>query len=365
MRTATLLLVLLLLSAPSFAQFSRKSFTSVNDLALNGAARLEDGRIRLVPARSGQSGSAWFTTQQSISDGFDVTFSFQITKPGSNYKLPVGADGIAFVLQNSSTREGGKGGGIGYEGIRNSLAVEFDTYDNNGDKNPEPNDNHVSVHSQGEEPNSADHRTSLGWSKNIPRLANGARHTARILYKPGRLEVFIDDLQNPAVTAFVRIDSLIQLTDGKCWMGFTSATGQSWAQFDLLDISCTVSLTLRNILFDNDRATLKEESTPDLTRLLNLIQADSTIQAEVAGHTDSNGDDEHNMQLSTARAESVCAWLAERGVLRGRLTARGFGETRPIADNATEEGRALNRRVEVRLWSDTREAVPTGSVRRR
>jgi OmpA-OmpF porin, OOP family len=76
------------------------------------------------------------------------------------------------------------------------------------------------------------------------------------------------------------------------------------------------------------------ESHPELTRI------------EVRGHTDDVGDDAHNMDLSQRRAESIRAWLLAHGVAPERLTARGFGETVPIADNRTAEGRASNRRVE-------------------
>lgn len=336
----------------SHGQFVRRVFTSVEHLALNGAAALVDGRIRLVPAREGQGGSAWFTTQQSVVDGFDVTFVFQITDPGSNPPFPPGADGLAFVLQNSSTREGGIGGGIGYDGIRNSFAVEFDTYDNNPDGNPEPNNNHVSVHSQGLNANSVNHSTSMGWSTNIPRLASGLRHTARVYYAPGRLEVYLDDMQDPAVVVNVAIDSLLRLSEGKCWMGFTAATGQSWANFDLVEINCGVTMTLRNILFDHDRSVLKPESRTELDRLLVILNDDDRLHAEIAGHTDSNGDEIRNLQLSTARAEAVRAWLVAKGIEPRRLTTHGFGEARPVADNATDAGRAKNRRVDARLWRE-------------
>jgi outer membrane protein OmpA-like peptidoglycan-associated protein len=72
---------------------------------------------------------------------------------------------------------------------------------------------------------------------------------------------------------------------------------------------------------------------------------------EVQGHTDSVGEPDRNLKLSNARAESVRQALVERGLPRDRLTARGLGETNPLGDNATPEGRAQNRRIEFRVTS--------------
>ena len=68
---------------------------------------------------------------------------------------------------------------------------------------------------------------------------------------------------------------------------------------------------------------------------------------QVAGHTDSKGKDDYNMKLSQERAEAVRNYLISKGIAAERLTAKGYGETKPVADNATEEGRTQNRRVEL------------------
>jgi OOP family OmpA-OmpF porin len=67
----------------------------------------------------------------------------------------------------------------------------------------------------------------------------------------------------------------------------------------------------------------------------------------VGGHTDSIGSDEYNLRLSQRRAEAVAAWLAAHGIAAARLTAKGFGESKPVADNRTAEGRQRNRRIEI------------------
>jgi outer membrane protein OmpA-like peptidoglycan-associated protein len=74
---------------------------------------------------------------------------------------------------------------------------------------------------------------------------------------------------------------------------------------------------------------------------------DVTLRLEIQGHTDNVGSDAYNQPLSEARAHAVVAWLTQHLVAPARLTARGFGKTRPIATNATDDGRAQNRRVEI------------------
>ncbi len=108
------------------------------------------------------------------------------------------------------------------------------------------------------------------------------------------------------------------------------------------------SVDLYGIYFDLDKATLRGDSEPTLRQVLALLTERPALELVIAGHTDSQGGDTHNQQLSERRAASVVAWLTARGIAASRLQSAGHGESRPVADNATEQGRALNRRVEVR-----------------
>jgi outer membrane protein OmpA-like peptidoglycan-associated protein len=108
------------------------------------------------------------------------------------------------------------------------------------------------------------------------------------------------------------------------------------------------AVDLYGIYFDLDKATLRADSEPTLRQVLGLLTDRPALRLVIAGHTDAQGDDAHNQQLSERRAASVVAWLTARGVAPARLQSEGLGESRPVADNATAQGRALNRRVEVR-----------------
>ena len=111
-----------------------------------------------------------------------------------------------------------------------------------------------------------------------------------------------------------------------------------------------VNLAAKNIHFETASATIKEESNADLDSIVNILLDNPTINVYVEGHTDNVGAPEDKMTSSQKRADAVQAYLAAKGVDVTRLSSKGYGETQPIADNSTPEGRALNRRVEVKLY---------------
>jgi outer membrane protein OmpA-like peptidoglycan-associated protein len=100
--------------------------------------------------------------------------------------------------------------------------------------------------------------------------------------------------------------------------------------------------------FDFDKAVLRPDSTPVLNRILDLFTHNPGFNAEVGGHTDNVGTEQYNMKLSDARAASVRTWLIGKGVAATRVSSRGYGDTRPLVPNTTDENRFKNRRVELR-----------------
>ncbi len=100
------------------------------------------------------------------------------------------------------------------------------------------------------------------------------------------------------------------------------------------------------ILFDFDSSVLKPASQTQLGQVADVLQQYPDTNIMVMGHTDSKGSEEYNLGLSERRADAVEAYLEGRGVPAERMTAKGYGESVPVADNSTEEGRAQNRRVE-------------------
>ena len=106
------------------------------------------------------------------------------------------------------------------------------------------------------------------------------------------------------------------------------------------------TLTLNYINFETGSATLTADSRYELDNLVTALNAYPNLVIEVAGHTDNTGDPTANLSLSGARAASVVKYLTDRGISEGRLRARGYGDTKPLAPNDTPENRAKNRRTE-------------------
>lgn len=102
-----------------------------------------------------------------------------------------------------------------------------------------------------------------------------------------------------------------------------------------------------DVHFDTARATIRPESQPIVEEIAKLLKAHPGLKVGVEGHTDATGTPDGNRKLSGERARSVVAAVALLGVPAGRMTASGWGQERPVADNRTEEGRAKNRRVEI------------------
>lgn len=104
-----------------------------------------------------------------------------------------------------------------------------------------------------------------------------------------------------------------------------------------------------NITFDTDRADLNPQFYDVLNSVAIVLNEFNRSIVDVDGHTDSDGSDQYNIDLSTARADAVARYLAGQGIDTRRLSVQGYGESRPVADNRTAAGKAQNRRVEIRI----------------
>lgn len=192
-----------------------------------------DGTVlRLTPAELGQSGSAFSTTEISLADNasFSTEFSFRFTDVGGIFGID-GADGITFTLQTASDTAGGSGGGLGYQGITPSLAVEFDTYENGG---ADSDANHVAIDTDGnpyQDSDLTDPSTSLKdgdlWYAWINY--NGLTNDLTVYASDGSSVLPATPLIN--TTAFNLEDILGQ---SSAYVGFTAATGDGWENQDII-----------------------------------------------------------------------------------------------------------------------------------
>lgn len=121
-------------------------------------------------------------------------------------------------------------------------------------------------------------------------------------------------------------------------------------------------IVLRGVNFDFDKATLTANARTILDEVGAALEMAPSITVELGGHTDAKGTDEYNQKLSARRAASVRQYLIGKGIDAGRMTSAGYGESQPVADNETDEGRELNRRVELKITGGVAEVEPSAPV---
>ncbi len=121
---------------------------------------------------------------------------------------------------------------------------------------------------------------------------------------------------------------------------------------DEVQVALNKLLAEKRIEFSTGSAVIAPQSYPVLDQIAELLKKRPNALIEIAGHTDASGNPTANLRLSQARADAVRQYLIQKGIPPARLVSTGYGQTRPLADNATREGRNKNRRVEFNIWED-------------
>jgi hypothetical protein len=208
-------------------------FSSVAGLTLNGNAAQVGNVLRVTPALPSQAGSAFSTSTVSLASNasFSTHFQFRFSEPAVSDGQGIGADGLVFVVQTVGNNVGGAGGGIGYQGIANSVGIEFDTWNNGAIDNN--SSNHVGINVNGSvdslvltEVLEADMNNSAVWNAWIDY--NGATNL---------LEVRLTQSNTRPVAALLSLtrDIALDLGTTNAFVGFTSGTGAAWANHDVLN----------------------------------------------------------------------------------------------------------------------------------
>jgi hypothetical protein len=182
----------------------------------------------LIPASFYNGGSAYWWQKQDVGGGFSTDFKFTVDRSESadgNY-----VTGLSFIVQNEgSSALGANQSGLGYDGILNSIAVEFDNYHSS------PASNHISIQTRGLLANSVDHANSLGWTSAIPQMA-AQTHTGKITYDNNtqRLKVYVDPatFTDPWLDVSVNLNNLLSLDNGKAYVGFTGGSNRGYSMID-------------------------------------------------------------------------------------------------------------------------------------
>ncbi|WP_433296098.1 L-type lectin-domain containing protein [Actinoplanes sp. CA-030573] len=207
---------------PTFAGASHQLDRNGSADIITSSGRLHQRILRLTAGGFRQMGSAWAKPKLDLTKSFESTFKVYL-----HHGRP-GADGMAFLVQADGPRAlGGWGGGLGYRGIKNSVAVEFDTFQNGTD----PNDNHLAVVLGG----NPDKHSAVA-EPSIPLY--GRPFTARVAYDAGTndLRVYVRSLRAGATEELAlrtTVDLAGSVGAGSAWVGFTASTGSALSKQDI------------------------------------------------------------------------------------------------------------------------------------
>ena len=175
-------------------------------------------------------------------------------------------------------------------------------------------------------------------------------HHVALVFKNKQLKVYVDQnriLVVPDTKEDYEYVLFAGIGDEKFPVIFKNVRIASGGGMNLIGKKFTdAKIVTHGINFDYNKAIIRPESMGTLNMIIQVMKENPDLKFEVGGHTDSDGDDNYNMQLSQQRAVAVLTQLISMGIDASRLTAKGYGESKPIADNNTPEGKANNRRVE-------------------
>jgi len=324
------------------------------------ATKLSDECFQLTEDRLWAGGTIYYPNKIDLTSNFDMELDVFL-----GCKDADGADGMVFIFSPKMAM-GREGEGIGYGGVSPSIGIEIDTWQNEhiGD----PYYDHIAILQNG----NLNHRNGLTKPVNLGKnIEDCQNHRLRITWNAldKRLAVGLDgkqivDLQKDLVQD-------IFLGESEVFWGVSSATGKfsnehkvCFEKINFKPASATANSIFKkteaalldseiaqlSTQFNTGQITLTEDSYKELDELTALLRKQPEMYLNIYGYTDNLGGSKNNQRLSQKRAEAIVDYLSKKGIAKDRLLARGMGDTRPIASNATAEGRKQNRRIEVYLY---------------
>lgn len=246
--------------------------------------------------------------------------------------------------------------------LSDPFTIEFDYYANDGDgpsisfnyKDPEGGymtEGYIGFSCSGEV---STYELPVGFSAKYPHEDDATYrnkwHHCALIYKNNEVKCYIDQYRILVIPNF----KAIPLSFGFAGIGdpdkpiiINNVRLAKGGSMNMIGKKFTeAKIVTHGITFDSDKSEIKPQSMGTLNMIVNVLKANPDLKFEIDGHTDNTGNPAHNLTLSQERAASVKVKLVSMGIKSSRLTTKGFGDTKPISDNTTLEGKANNRRVE-------------------
>lgn len=314
---------------------------------------------RLTEARDWSSGSLWASEPIDLNEPFEMELELFL---GCEDRY--GADGMVFVFVPNPLRPGYAGEGMGFAGLRPSLGIEIDTWQNFHLEDPAKD--HVALLANGQ----VHHNFNLAGPIYVPNLEDCRAHPFKIFWKPDKQ--FLDIYMDGKKILVYKGDIVKNIFKGnaKVYWGVTAGTGNHnnrqeicienlvYSTIEDEDFDEKTANKLRNgdilnldrLSFESGKATISTSSYAQLNKLTKFLKENPSLSLEIMGHTDSWGAEKANKELSQMRAEAVARYLHTKGISMKRLFPSGYGEKFPISSNNTADGREKNRRVDIHAF---------------
>lgn len=351
----------LLLIIPVFV-WAQQNKPKPEDFVTGGWARFGSSDcVELTPAENWAGGSIWHKKAIDLSAPFEMEVELMLGCKDIN-----GADGIVFVFHPNFNQLGYMGEGMGFAGLRPSLGIEIDTWEN--EHLADPAYDHIALLKNG----NMSHFSNLTKPIRLPNVEDCDRHKLKVNWMPSvnKLNIQLDG--KTYVSYKGNIVKEIFKGNTKVYWGVTAATGafnnrhalcfeklvykegasatETFSSAEKKELLDGEIVPLKNLQFATGSAQILSPSYEELDKLYLLLAENPGLYLELFGHTDSVGGANANKSLSQQRAEAVANYLMKKGINKKRLFPVGHGEAYPIASNNTAEGRRLNRRVELHFF---------------
>ncbi len=352
------MVLLVILQSSGGRSFAQDDLVDVSDFILAGDAVLMDEHcVRLTPAYDWAGGSAWYRDPIDLSSSFSMEMDLMF---GCNDV--VGADGIVFVFTPMQGTTGYQGEGMGFAGLRPSLGIEIDTWEN--DHLDDPVEDHIAILQHG----FVHHGYNLEGPVVVGNVEDCQLHKLGIYWDKDqhKISVMLDGRE--VIGYQGDIVEEVFYGDPQLYWGVTAATGRYNNRHEIcfrkLEFSTPIAsfrfhprevklllkgnVTPLDVAFGKGNTTLEKNQEAELNKVINLLQKNPLYEIDIDGHSDELTNSDSNRELSLRRVTSIKDYLLKNGITSRRIHINGFGDRYPVSD---QNQFLKNTRIEIRLYN--------------